>query len=72
MAAEVGLLSRNIRIEGADYDRLFQESYGGRVLVGRFSQAGQEYKGIMTSQALSGRLASTPCQSSPLRGGVLL
>ncbi|XP_022097673.1 fibrocystin-L-like isoform X1 [Acanthaster planci] len=45
LAAEVGLLTRNIKIEGNDYDLLFDESYGARVLVGRFFQDGVQYKG---------------------------
>ena len=32
--AEVGLLSRNIRIVGADYNDMFSESFGARVIVG--------------------------------------
>ena len=32
--AEVGLLSRNIRIIGADYNDMFSESFGARVIVG--------------------------------------
>ena len=32
--AEVGLLSRNIRIIGADYSDMFNESFGARVIVG--------------------------------------
>ena len=32
--AEVGLLSRNIRIIGADYSDMFSESFGARVIVG--------------------------------------
>ncbi|XP_022094388.1 fibrocystin-L-like [Acanthaster planci] len=45
LAAEVGLLTRNIKIEGNDYDLLFKESFGARVIVGRFFQSGTEYKG---------------------------
>ncbi|XP_038070546.1 fibrocystin-L-like isoform X1 [Patiria miniata] len=45
IAAEVGLLTRNIKIEGNDYADLFEESYGARVLVGRFFQDGVQYKG---------------------------
>ncbi|XP_077992871.1 fibrocystin-L-like [Glandiceps talaboti] len=45
MAAEVGLLTRNIVIEGEDYDDMFDESFGGRVLVGSFYQSGTEYTG---------------------------
>ena len=32
--AEVGLLSRNIRIIGADYNDMFSESFGARIIVG--------------------------------------
>ncbi|XP_061168814.1 fibrocystin-L-like [Saccostrea echinata] len=35
MAAEVGLLTRNIRVEGATYDKLYKESFGARIVVGR-------------------------------------
>eukprot|EP00058_Branchiostoma_floridae_P026715 XP_002612206.1 hypothetical protein BRAFLDRAFT_108902 [Branchiostoma floridae] len=45
MAAEVGLLTRNIKIEGADYQGLFSESFGARVLVGSFNTGGQTYTG---------------------------
>ncbi|XP_038045747.1 fibrocystin-L-like [Patiria miniata] len=45
LAAEVGLLTRNVKIEGNDYEYLFKESFGARVLVGRFFQDGTEYKG---------------------------
>lgn len=37
LAAEVGLLSRNIKIEGADYADLYKQSFGGRILVGESS-----------------------------------
>ena len=36
MAAEVGLLSRNIRIIGSEYNKLFIDSFGARVLVGTY------------------------------------
>ncbi len=39
MAAEVSLLSRNIRIVGAEYDRMREESFGARFLIGRQSDA---------------------------------
>ncbi|XP_035685638.1 fibrocystin-L-like [Branchiostoma floridae] len=45
MAAEVGLLTRNIKIEGADYQGLFSESFGARVLIGSFNTGGQTYTG---------------------------
>ena len=43
--AEVGLLTRNIKIEGNDYNDLFDESFGARVLVGTFTQNEIEYRG---------------------------
>ena len=43
--AEVGLLTRNIKIVGAEYDDMFEESFGARVIVGKFYQDGVEYKG---------------------------
>ncbi|XP_071944841.1 fibrocystin-L-like [Antedon mediterranea] len=44
-SAEVGLLTRNIQIIGADYTNLFEESFGARVLIGKYNQYGIEYKG---------------------------
>ncbi|KAG7251316.1 hypothetical protein CRUP_021887, partial [Coryphaenoides rupestris] len=46
LSADVGLLTRNIKIEGQDYPELFQESFGARVLVGTYSWAGIDYKGV--------------------------
>ncbi|XP_066271366.1 fibrocystin-L-like [Branchiostoma lanceolatum] len=45
MAAEVGLLTRNVQIIGEDYNNLFEESFGARVLVGTFTQKDVEYTG---------------------------
>ncbi|XP_076030840.1 fibrocystin-L-like [Oratosquilla oratoria] len=45
MAGEVGLLTRNIVIEGKDYPDLTVDSFGGRVLVSTFSNEGLTYKG---------------------------
>ncbi|CAH1789358.1 unnamed protein product [Owenia fusiformis] len=45
LAAEVGLLSRNIKIIGDDYNKLYEESFGARILVGFFSQSGRAYTG---------------------------
>ncbi|XP_072034167.1 fibrocystin-L-like [Amphiura filiformis] len=45
MRAEVGLLTRNLMIEGADYSGLYDESFGARVLVGSLTFNGVEYKG---------------------------
>ena len=43
--AEVGLLSRNIKIIGKTYADQEEERFGARVLVGVFTQDGTEYKG---------------------------
>ncbi|XP_061597205.1 fibrocystin-L-like isoform X1 [Cololabis saira] len=45
LAADVGLLSRNIRIVGQDYPDMAAELFGARLLVGAFSSAGIDYKG---------------------------
>ena len=46
MAAEVGLFTRNIVIEGADNPAgAWGQSFGGRVLIGRTAFDGIEYKG---------------------------
>ena len=45
IAAEVGLLSRNIKIIGEDYQENVKEEFGARVLVSKFTQTGTEYKG---------------------------
>ena len=34
MAAEVGLLTRNICVIGNDYNKLFEQSFGTRVIIG--------------------------------------
>jgi hypothetical protein len=46
IGAAVGLLSRNIKIIGEDYDKLYKESYGARVLVGLVVDKGETYAGI--------------------------
>ncbi|XP_038131411.1 PKHD1 like 1, tandem duplicate 1 isoform X2 [Cyprinodon tularosa] len=45
LAADVGLLSRNIRIIGEEYPAMMAESFGARLLVGTFSSQGISYKG---------------------------
>ena len=45
ISAEVGLLTRNIRIVGEDYPENEEEEFGARVLVSKFKQEGVEYKG---------------------------
>nr|XP_046273956.1 PKHD1 like 1, tandem duplicate 1 [Scatophagus argus] len=45
LAADVGLLTRNIKIIGQEYPEMMQESFGARLLVGSYSWAGIDYKG---------------------------
>merc|ERR1712013_571421 len=45
ISAEVGLLSRNIRIIGQSYPEIGEEQFGARVLVSKFTQEGTEYRG---------------------------
>ncbi|XP_063309061.1 fibrocystin-L-like [Pelobates fuscus] len=45
LAADVALLSRNIKIIGEDYTGWEQESFGARVLVGAFTNNSTTYKG---------------------------
>lgn len=45
LAADVALLTRNIKIIGEEYPDMMKESFGGRVLVGSFSLGGIDYKG---------------------------
>uniref|UniRef100_A0A8C5R062 PKHD1 like 1 n=1 Tax=Leptobrachium leishanense TaxID=445787 RepID=A0A8C5R062_9ANUR len=45
MAADVALLSRNIKIIGEDYPGWYQESFGARVLVSVFAMNNIEYAG---------------------------
>ncbi|XP_051826954.1 fibrocystin-L [Antechinus flavipes] len=45
LAADVGILSRNIKIIGEDYPGLFKESFGARVLVSSFTENVVTYKG---------------------------
>jgi len=45
IAAEVGLLTRNIKIIGEDYPEIGEEEFGARVLVSKFTQEGTEYRG---------------------------
>jgi hypothetical protein len=42
MAAEVGLLSHNVRVVGADYYKLQEEAFGARVLMGYFNNINNE------------------------------
>uniref|UniRef100_A0A8C2XFR8 PKHD1 like 1, tandem duplicate 2 n=1 Tax=Cyclopterus lumpus TaxID=8103 RepID=A0A8C2XFR8_CYCLU len=45
LAADVGLVTRNIKIIGEEYPEMMSESYGARLLVGSYSWAGIDYKG---------------------------
>ena len=45
IAAEVGLLTRNVKIIGESYDEISVEEFGARVLVSKFMQEGVEYRG---------------------------
>uniref|UniRef100_A0A3Q3X6F5 Uncharacterized protein n=1 Tax=Mola mola TaxID=94237 RepID=A0A3Q3X6F5_MOLML len=44
LAADVALLTRNIKITGEEYPEMMQESFGARLLVGTFSWGGVNYK----------------------------
>ena len=44
-AAEVGLLTHNIKIIGAPYDKLQQQAFGARIIVGTMSEDGNDYTG---------------------------
>lgn len=45
LAADVGLLTRNIKIIGEEYPEMMEESFGARLLVGTYSWEGVNYKG---------------------------
>uniref|UniRef100_A0A3B4ZUN2 PKHD1 like 1 n=1 Tax=Stegastes partitus TaxID=144197 RepID=A0A3B4ZUN2_9TELE len=45
LAADVGLVTRNIKIVGQDYPQMTEESFGARLLVGSYSWKGIDYKG---------------------------
>ncbi|XP_059206673.1 fibrocystin-L-like isoform X1 [Centropristis striata] len=45
LAADVALVTRNIKIIGEEYPEMMQESFGARLLVGSFSAEGIDYKG---------------------------
>ncbi|KAK0070514.1 fibrocystin-L [Biomphalaria pfeifferi] len=46
LSAVVALLSRNIRIEGEDYDKLMADSHGARVLVAQTEYNGSQMSGF--------------------------
>merc|ERR1711892_827897 len=45
MRAEVGILTRNVRIVGNDYREIDEQKFGARVLVGEFTQEDITYTG---------------------------
>ncbi|CAO2602354.1 Pkhd1l1 [Lemmus lemmus] len=45
LAADVGILSRNIKIVGEDYPVWSRESFGARILVGSFTESMMTFKG---------------------------
>ncbi|XP_056273684.1 fibrocystin-L-like [Pseudoliparis swirei] len=45
LAADVGLVTRNIKIIGEEYPEMMSESFGARLLVGSYSWDGIDYKG---------------------------
>ncbi|XP_068603731.1 PKHD1 like 1, tandem duplicate 1 [Brachionichthys hirsutus] len=45
LAADVGLLTRNIKVIGQEYPKMMTESFGARLLVGTYSWAGINHKG---------------------------
>ena len=46
ISAEVGLLTRNIKIVGEEYATIGEEAFGARVLVGVTADATRAYTGI--------------------------
>ena len=45
MAAEVGLLTRNVKIMGGEYPEMSSQAFGGRILVGQYGSEGLVYSG---------------------------
>lgn len=45
LAADVGILSRNIKIVGEDYPGWSEDSFGARILVGSFTENMMTFKG---------------------------
>lgn len=52
LAADVALLTRNIKIIGEEYPQMMEESFGARLLVGTFSWSGIDYKGNYYSSTI--------------------
>ena len=47
IAAEVGLLSHNIKVIGESYPEQQEQAFGARVLVGTYTFEGDTFKGLM-------------------------
>lgn len=45
LSAEVGLLTRNVKVVGEHYDSIQKESFGGRILVGDYFDGHQQWTG---------------------------
>jgi hypothetical protein len=45
MAAEVGLLNRNVKVVGEDYSTIKQDAFGARVIIGTYAMTDQVYRG---------------------------
>ncbi|OWK04128.1 hypothetical protein Celaphus_00016362, partial [Cervus elaphus hippelaphus] len=54
LAADVGILSRNIKILGEDYPGWLKESFGARVLVSSFTENMVTFKGVFGELDLHG------------------
>lgn len=52
LAADVALLTRNIKIIGEDYPGWYSESFGARVLVSTFSANGMVYQGTVNMKTV--------------------
>lgn len=52
MAAEVGLLSRNIKIIGHEYAKQDEENHGAKVLVGKMTHQDKATKKLTFYQGL--------------------
>lgn len=51
VSAEVGLLTRNVKIIGGDYDDLQTQSFGGRILVGDYYDGHQQWTGMKSGKS---------------------
>jgi len=55
MAAEVGLLTRNVKIIGEEYGNMDKQSFGGRILVSDFFDGAQQWTGRLSAMSISQR-----------------